>query len=48
MVMLIPMATTMTTAPGITDLAIVQIKTTNMSTLKVISYTSVNKGAITQ
>lgn len=45
--MLIPMATTMTTAPGITGLVIVQIKTTNMSTLKVISYTSVKQETVT-
>lgn len=33
---LYPMPTTMTTAPGITGPVIVQTKTTNMSTLKVI------------
>lgn len=46
--MLTPMATTMATAPGITGLVIVQIKTTNMSTLKVRSYASVNQETVTQ
>jgi len=46
--MLIHMATTMTTAPGITGLVTVQIKTTNMSTLKVINYSSVNEETVTE
>lgn len=45
--MLLPMATTMTNATGTTGLVTVQIKTTNMSILKVITSTTGNQETVT-